>query len=86
MIPLVSASALSRTKKFVTEEWDAFFSNGRAETTEGGWRGVLMANLALVNPKASWDWFTNPSFDAAGLDGGASQTWYAAMAGALGGM
>ncbi|CAG8956145.1 hypothetical protein HYFRA_00012062 [Hymenoscyphus fraxineus] len=86
MIPLIPASGLARTKRFVTEEWNAFFNNGRAEGTAGGWRGILMANLALINPKASWDWFVNGAFDAAGLDGGASQTWYAAMAGALAGV
>lgn len=80
MLPLLPCSSLTRTKRFVQEEWDKYFSNGRADAVQGGWRGVLYANLALVNPAAAWQYFSAPNFDASTLDGGASRTWYMAMA------
>ncbi|KUJ21739.1 glycoside hydrolase family 81 protein [Mollisia scopiformis] len=85
MLPLLPCSSLTRTKEFVQEEWDKYFSNGRAATVQGGWRGVLYANLALVNPAAAWQYFTAANFDPSTLDGGASRTWYMAMAAGMGG-
>jgi endo-1,3(4)-beta-glucanase len=80
MIPLLPSSTLTRTKKFVQEEWDRFFSGGRADAVIGGWRGLLMANLMLIDPKTSWNFFTRRDFDPSWLDGGASRTWYLALA------
>lgn len=80
MLPLLPSSTLTRTKTFVQEEWDTYFSNGRADTVAGGWRGILYANLAIVNPVAAWQFFTQANFDAGWIDGGASQTWYLALA------
>ncbi|CAD0098006.1 unnamed protein product [Aureobasidium mustum] len=77
-------SAYVRTQKFVTEEWNAFFSNGRANV-DGGWRGILYANLATIQPAASYAFFSDPKFDPAYLDGGASQTWYLTYSAAMGG-
>ncbi|KAH0173240.1 endo-1,3-beta-glucanase, partial [Aureobasidium melanogenum] len=54
-------SAYVRTQKFVTEEWNAFFSNGRANV-DGGWRGILYANLATIQPAASYAFFSDPKF------------------------
>lgn len=79
MLPLLPCSTLSRSKRFVGEEWEVYFSNGKADV-EGGWRGVLYANLAIVNPQASWDFFAQDGFNANWLDGGASRTWYLALA------
>ena len=86
MIPINPSSALTRTTKFVREEWDAFFSDGRVDRVSGGWRGLLMANLALVDPKAAWTFFSRPDFDRRLIDGGASLTWYLAYCAALGGV
>ena len=80
MIPLLPSSSLTRPKKFVSEEWDTFFSDDRAKKVEGGWRGILFANLALIDPKQSYSFFAQESFDNAWLDGGASRTWYMALA------
>ncbi|CAD0090693.1 unnamed protein product [Aureobasidium vineae] len=77
-------SAYVRTQKFVTEEWNAFFSNGRA-IVDGGWRGILYANLATIQPAASYAFFSDPNFNPAYLDGGASLTWYLTYSAALGG-
>lgn len=79
MLPLLPSSTLSRSKRFVNEEWDTYFSNGRANV-EGGWRGILYANLALADAQASWNFFTQDGFNANWLDGGASRTWYLALA------
>ncbi|GFG10203.1 putative endo-1,3(4)-beta-glucanase 2 [Aspergillus udagawae] len=87
MLPLLPSSAFVRSKEFVKEEWDAMFaSNGPApaENVVGGWKGVLYANLALVDPAASWNFFTQPNFDYSWIDGGASRTWYLAYAAGLG--
>ena len=46
----------------------------------GGWKGILFANYAIVNPVAAWEFFVDPAFDASWLDGGASRTWYLAFA------
>ncbi|THY69040.1 endo-1,3-beta-glucanase [Aureobasidium pullulans] len=77
-------SAYVRTQRFVTEEWNAFFSDGRADV-DGGWRGILYGNLATIDPAASYAFFSNPDFDPAYLDGGASLTWYLTYSAALGG-
>lgn len=80
MLPLLPSSSLTRTKTFVQEEWDNYFSNGRVDAVQGGWRGILYANLALINPASSWAYFSSSTFDPSTLDGGASRTWYMAMA------
>lgn len=80
MLPLLPSSSLTRTRSFVQQEWDTYFSNGRADVVQGGWKGVLYANLALINPQAAWQFFSQAGFDASWLDGGASRTWYLALA------
>jgi endo-1,3(4)-beta-glucanase len=85
MIPLAPCSALVRAQKFVQEEWDTYFSNGRVDQAIGGWRGILYANLALVQPRRAWQFFAQQNFDWGWLDGGASRTWYLAWCAALGG-
>lgn len=85
MLPLLPSSTLTRTKQFVQEEWNTYFSSGRADAVVGGWKGVLYANLAIIDPVASWAFFASATFDASWLDGGASQTWYLALAAGLGG-
>ncbi|KAJ5763696.1 hypothetical protein N7533_002377 [Penicillium manginii] len=88
MLPLLPNSAYTRTPQFVAEEWEAIFAPNAstpADKVEGGWKGVLFANLALVNPKASWSFFAQHHFDYSWIDGGATRTWYLAYAAALGG-
>jgi endo-1,3(4)-beta-glucanase len=80
MLPLLPSSTITRTQEFVTEEWNTHFSNGRADAVVGGWKGILYANLAIIDPKASWNFFSSSTFDPSWLDGGASQTWYLALA------
>lgn len=85
MIPLLPSSPLTRPKNFVSEEWEKYFSNGRVDSVAGGWKGLLYANLALINPVASWNFFAQSNFDNGWLDGGASRTFYLLLAAGLGG-
>ena len=85
MLPILASSGYTRSATFVAEEWKAFFDAGRVDQIDGGWRGILYANLALIDPKAAWKWFSGPKFDVKYLDGGASLTLYLALAAGLGG-
>jgi len=85
MLPLMPFSTLIRTPQFVREEWDTYFSGGRVDNVTGGWRGVLYANLAIIDANTSYRWFSNPNFNMQYLDGGASLTWYLTYSAALGG-
>lgn len=84
MLPLIPISAYTRLQQFVTEEWNEYFAT-YVNSVAGGWRGILYANLALIDPVTSYQWFTQPNFDSTFLDGGASLTWYIAFAAGLGG-
>jgi endo-1,3(4)-beta-glucanase len=85
MLPVGTHSGLTRAANFVTEEWNTYFSNGRVDAINSGWKGILYANLALVDPKTAWTFFAQPGWQDTWLDGGASRSWYLAMAAALGG-
>ena len=81
MLPLLPFSSLTRTPKFTTEEWNTYFNTTSpipAQNVQGGWKGILYANLALVDPKSAWSFFSQRDFDPAWIDGGASRTWYLA--------
>jgi endo-1,3(4)-beta-glucanase len=80
MLPLLPSSTFIRTANFVTEEWNTYFSNGRVDSIVGGWKGILYGNLATIDPRTAWDFFSQPKFDPSFLDGGASLTWYLAFA------
>ncbi|MBE7180917.1 MAG: hypothetical protein INR71_06865, partial [Terriglobus roseus] len=57
----------------VKEEWNTYFSNGRVNQAGGGWRGLIYANLALVDAVTAFNFFNQANFDAGWLDGGASR-------------
>ncbi|KAI5781408.1 endo-1,3(4)-beta-glucanase [Geopyxis carbonaria] len=81
MIPLSPVSPYIRSAAFCQEEWNQWFSN--TSNINDGWKGILYANVALFNPRASWQFFTQGGFNAAWIDGGASRTWYLAFAGCM---
>ncbi|KIX04096.1 uncharacterized protein Z518_07649 [Rhinocladiella mackenziei CBS 650.93] len=88
MIPVMPFSTLTRTEQFVAEEWTAYFADGaarQASDIEGGWKGIVYANLANINPTAAYNFFTQPNFNMSWIDGGASLTWYIALSAMLGG-
>jgi endo-1,3(4)-beta-glucanase len=80
MLPLLPSSTLTRTQRFVSEEWNTYFSKGRVYSVQGGWKGILYANLAIIDPVSSFNFFNSVDFDPSWLDGGASRTWYLAFA------
>lgn len=82
MLPLTPAMPYTRSKAFVNEEWNVYFSNGRAENADGGWKSILIGNYAIINPQGAWNWFSVPR-GAADIDGGLSQTWGLAFAGSM---
>ncbi|KAI9716681.1 MAG: hypothetical protein M1812_005219 [Candelaria pacifica] len=79
MIPLLPFSTLTRTRTFVQQEWNTFFSKGRVDAVDDGWRGILYANLAIVDPRSSWRFFASDGFEEGWLDGGACRCWYLAL-------
>lgn len=87
MLPLMPMSTLIRSQTFVAQEWEAYRFASYVASVQGGWRGVLMANYAIIDPIASYEFFSNATgdFEVSMLDGGASQTWYLAWSAALGG-
>lgn len=78
MLPLLPSTKLTRPSIFVQQEWATYFDKGRADKIMGGWKGILYGNLATVDPKTAWRFFTMKDFDPSWLDGGASLTWYQA--------
>ena len=78
MIPLTPISPFIRLKTFVAHEWRAELAN-IIGNVNSGWRGILMANLAISDPLNSWTFFTSPGFQSSWLDDGASLTWYLAF-------
>ncbi|KAJ5543435.1 hypothetical protein N7535_005859 [Penicillium sp. DV-2018c] len=88
MLPLMPHSPFTRRQEFVRQEWQAMFAENAstpASKVDGGWKGVLYANLALIDPKSSWEFFAQPNFNYSWIDGGATRTWYLAFAAGLGG-
>lgn len=74
---------MTRNENFVSEEWNVYFRDGApapASRVQGAWKGILYANLAIVNPAASWDFFNQQNFDSSWIDGGTSLTWYKVFA------
>jgi endo-1,3(4)-beta-glucanase len=78
MLPLLPCTALTRSAEFVSQEWNKFFSNGRADSVAGGWKGILYGNYAAANASGAFKFFSAKAFDPTWLDGGASLTWYLA--------
>ncbi|KAL6717521.1 endo-1,3-beta glucanase [Lecanora helva] len=88
MLPLSPAAAYTRPFNFIREEWDTYFNHSSpypASNISGGWKGILYGNLACIDPRTSWQFFSQQNFDGSWIDGGASRTWYLAFAAALGG-
>lgn len=84
MIPLTPISSFIRSKSFVSAEWAAKLKS-IVGSVNSGWRGILMANLAISDTTTAWSFFTN-GFSSSWLDDGASLTWYLAfVAGMAGG-
>ena len=81
MIPLTPISPYIRKPSFVAAEWAAKLA-GFIDSVDSGWKGILMANLAIADPQAAWNFFTT-NFRSSWLDDGASLTWYLAFTAGL---
>lgn len=84
MLPITPVSSFIRSPKFVKEEWDTKIA-GIIDRIPDGWKGLLMLNLALYDPKASWRWFARKDWDRNLIDNGMSRTWSLAYIAGIGG-
>lgn len=75
MIPILPVSTVARKPEFVKEEWDAFFSNGRLEDIDNGWKSVVLGNYATIEPQKAYEMLSSKTFQEKWLDGGTSLTW-----------
>ena len=80
MIPVHSPTGLTRNKNFISEEWNAFFGDGKIDNIDNFWKGIAYGNYALVDPEASWEFFSSDSFNPGWIDGGNSRSWFMAYA------
>lgn len=78
MIPILAPSAFVRSKQFVREEWEQYWSDGRIDNVRGAWKGIIFANYAIAEPQEAFNFFSGQSFSPEFLDGGASLTWFQA--------
>ncbi|TID14841.1 hypothetical protein CANINC_004512 [Pichia inconspicua] len=85
MIPITPVSNYVRDSEFVTEEWNQMQLSSLAESIDGGWKGLLMLNCAMVDPVKAWRFFSQPNFQQAWLDNGMSRTWSLAYCAGMGG-
>lgn len=81
-IPIVPASSFVRTPKFVQEEWEEKLKP-IVDSVEDGWKGLIMLNVALYDPKTSYNFFNSSDFQNKWLDDGQSLTWSLAYSGAF---
>lgn len=69
MLPLLPHTPYIRTPDFVHEEWDTYFSNGRVDAIQGGWKGVLWGNYATIDPRGAYTFFSRGGAAAGGRGG-----------------
>ncbi|KAG5436918.1 hypothetical protein PCANB_001328 [Pneumocystis canis] len=81
MLPITPISFYIRTPSFVKSEWEALLAS-IVDSIDDGWKGILYANLAIYDPKRSYDFFSK-DFDRKFLDGGSSLAWYLAYSSAF---
>ncbi|GMM37207.1 endo-1,3(4)-beta-glucanase [Saccharomycopsis crataegensis] len=84
MIPLTAASSYFRSQEFVRQEWDQLLAN-HVEKVNDGWKGILMLNTVLMDPKMAWSFFSQQNFNRGWLDGGMSLTYSLALIAGMGG-
>ncbi|RDA93880.1 hypothetical protein CP533_4515 [Ophiocordyceps camponoti-saundersi (nom. inval.)] len=82
MIPILAPTAFVRRPRFVSEEWETYFSKGRIDSVGSAWKSIVYASYATVDPAMAYKFFTSKDFQPQWLDGGASLTWFMAYAAA----
>jgi len=84
MLPITPISSYIRNEKFVREEWDQKLES-IIDAIPDGWKGILMLNLALSDPRRAWKWFSRDNWDDRLIDNGMSRTWSLAFIAGIGG-
>lgn len=84
MLPITPISSFIRDPEFVRQEWEQLLQN-HVKTLDDGWKGILMLNLALYDPKSAWNFFKNPNFNKRWLDNGMSLSWCLLFCAGVGG-
>ncbi|KAK6454116.1 endo-1,3-beta glucanase [Scheffersomyces xylosifermentans] len=84
MLPITPISSYIRSEKFVKEEWDQKLAN-IIDQIPDGWKGILMLNSALFDPKKAWTWFARNDWEDRLIDNGMSRTWSLAYIAGIGG-
>ncbi|KAI3404229.2 ACF2 [Candida oxycetoniae] len=82
MLPTTPISGYIRSPKFCKEEWDQKLA-GIIDRIPDGWKGILMLNKALFDPKSSYEWFARRDWQPDQIDNGMSRTWSLAYTSAL---
>lgn len=84
MLPITPISSYIRKPTFVREEWDQKLAS-IIDKIPDGWKGILMLNAALFDPKYAWKWFSRNDWDDRLIDNGMSRTWSLAYIAGIGG-
>ncbi|KAG7195994.1 uncharacterized protein KQ657_002381 [Scheffersomyces spartinae] len=84
MLPITPISSYIRSPRFVQEEWERHLQP-IIDSIPDGWKGILMLNLALYDPKRSYQWFARSDWQDNLIDNGMSRTWSLAFTGGIGG-
>lgn len=84
MLPITPISSYIRGPKFVKEEWDQILAP-IIDRIPDGWKGILLLNLALSDPKKAWAWFARSDWNDSQIDNGMSRTWSLAFIAGIGG-
>lgn len=85
MIPITPVSNYIRGEKFVKEEWDDMKLGDLVNSIDGGWKGLLRLNSAIIDPTGAWKFFSSDSFQDSWLDNGMSRTWSLTYCAGMGG-
>lgn len=84
MIPITPISLYIRNQGYVKEEWDSKLA-GIVDRIPDGWRGILMLNAGLFDPKYLWRFFTDTNWTESMIDPGMSKTWSLTYLAGIGG-
>lgn len=81
-IPITPASSFIRSPTFVEKEWEQKLKP-IVDNISDGWKGIIMLNVALYDPNASYSFFSGSDFSNNYLDNGQSKTWSLTYSGAF---
>jgi endo-1,3(4)-beta-glucanase len=74
MMPISPVSGYVRSKTFVREEWQSYFQSYTPQ--DRVWTSLLKGNQALIDPVASYNFFSSGSFEDGLKMDGDSRAYY----------